>query len=354
MNPPGHPPCAAWFGSEPVAISRLGRGGFSGTGVWLVERAGGERWVLKRFPAAFDAARVAWIHGLMAHLRRAGSDAVPRVLPLPGSAAGRGCGSVWAAADGGLWELVEFLPGHPRSSPSLAEATAALATLAQIHAAAARLPGPPPAIEPSPGVARRAAQAARLLAEPWHTLLRRTAGLAATAALEPRLLAAVEAFAACEGTRSVATIAAVGPVPVPVQPVIRDLWSEHVLFDVAGAVRGIIDFHAAGRDTPATDLARLLGSWDSVAAGEASVCRRWGEPLAAYDATFALSRGGFRLIDWLHASAVILGLDNWFRWLFVEGRAFPEPDRIPARLDRLLAELPAALAATREARPDRD
>ena len=128
------------------------------------------------------------------------------------------------------------------------------------------------------------------------------------------------------------------------QAVVRDLWSDHVLFEPAapGTVAGIIDFHAAGSDTPATDLARLLGSWRGL--GTDSLVERWREPLARYEQLRPLSTEERSLIDWLHASAVICGLDNWFRWLVEESRQFSDANRVAERVDWLLGDLPAAVA----------
>ena len=47
--------------------------------------------------------------------------------------------------------------------------------------------------------------------------------------------------------------------PVATHPVLRDVWSDHVLFEGA-RVTGIIDYGALRMDEPAADLARLLGS----------------------------------------------------------------------------------------------
>src|SRR5205807_3808434 len=47
-------------------------------------------------------------------------------------------------------------------------------------------------------------------------------------------------------------------ISLPLQPCIRDIWHDHVLF-TANDVTGVIDFGAVDMDTPATDIARLLG-----------------------------------------------------------------------------------------------
>ena len=61
---------------------------------------------------------------------------------------------------------------------------------------------------------------------------------------------------------------------VPVQPCLRDVWHDHVLF-VGDAVSGIVDPAAARTDTVAADISRLVGSlvgddprgWDVRAGG---------------------------------------------------------------------------------------
>jgi Ser/Thr protein kinase RdoA (MazF antagonist) len=242
------------------------------------------------------------------------------------------------------------VPGAPVEMPTQAQAEAALATLARIHLAAAAWPESPPSRGPSPGIDRRIEQAQRLLADPWAGRRSRLSG-AAEAALpghgaELRGLfdAAIAGFAAC-GTRAVGRIARCGPTPVLAQAVLRDVWSDHVLFVGGGdVVGGIIDYHAAGIDTPATDLARLLGSWRAAATGcDGPLAARWPTAVAAYERHRPLAAGERRLIDVLHASAVVFGLDHWFRWTLEERRAFGRPDLVLGRIGRLLEELPSAL-----------
>lgn len=347
------PPYAAWCGGEAVAVAPLSGTGFSGSRLYRVERSGGETWVLKSFAPHVSPQHAAWIHSLMAHLRAGGVAAVPRVASLPATASGARGTTVARGAEGTLWELVEFLPGRARHTPRPAEAAAALATLGHLHAVAATLPPAATAVEPSAGVERRTLQAARMLAAPWPTLATLAASEHSLGEVAARLLAAVETFEACRGRATLEALAAVGPVPVRAQPVLRDVWSDHVLFHDDGRLSGFIDFHAAGRDAPATDIARLLGSWTHDPAA-ISVTDHWPAAIAAYAPDRPLSPRERRCIDWLHASAVICGLDNWFRWLIQERRQFDNGHRVVAHMDRLLTLLPGALATAREIRPDRD
>ena len=153
------------------------------------------------------------------------------------------------------------------------------------------------------------------------------------------------------------------PRPLPLQPVLRDVWSDHVLFTVdehgasatGNRVSAIIDYHAAGVDTPATDLARLLGSWLPPVAGQAApLLDAWREPLAAYERLRPLAAVERRLVPWLDATAVILGLDNWFRWTLDEQRKFPDTTRVQGRIDRLLRRLEGAIEQALHATADFD
>jgi hypothetical protein len=54
-----------------------------------------------------------------------------------------------------------------------------------------------------------------------------------------------------------------------------------------------------------------------------------------------------RLVPFLAASGVVFGLDNWFRWIFEQGRRFGDHPAVVGRVERLTAALPAALSLLR-------
>lgn len=313
--------------------------------------------MLKHFPAATPRTHATWVHGLMCHLRAAGITTVPDVVTVqPGGGEwGEGsCATLIADSEGLLWELVEFVPGSTRPAPTAAEAADALEGLARLHAAAATLPGDTPRLAPSPGIARRVEQAGRMIAAPWASL----ESVAASRPIDPthgRLERACHVFAASRGTGSLRTVAACGVVPVVAQPVLRDIWSAHVLFADAGRLAGFVDFQAAGSDSPATDLARLLGSWQPQPThrGRAWI-DHWIAALAAYEAVRPLSPQERSLIPWLQATGVICGLDNWFRWLITDRRAFDDMNRVLERIDRFIQLLPESLETAREPIPGRN
>lgn len=329
---------AAWLGDRTAVVEALEGDGFSGA-VIVRLRCGDPAGdlVLKSFPEAAGS-RIAWAHRLMGHLRAAGCREVPPVV------AARSGGTIVTGDDGRAWEAVRFVEGVATSAPDAARACAAAAAIARLHRAAAAWPAAPPRSDVPPAVMRRIEQARRLLAEPWHTLAHRAGSAPLDDAIAARVAAA--ATVACEGGLEAALrgVAATRPLPGMLQAVLRDLWSSHVLFaeDESARVVGIVDFHAASIDTPATDLARLLGSWNRDPASP--LADAWREPLDAYQRVCPLTDSERRLVPWLDATGTVFALDNWFRWTTLEGRRFEGPVRVVERLDRLVEHLPAALA----------
>ena len=256
-------------------------------------------------------------------------------------------------ADGRLWELSRFMPGVAVPCPTPAQAAAATTTLARLHLAAAGLPDHPPREGISPGVERRIDQAGQLLSQPWQARIaawshggRSPLTDDTVAALDDRVAKAIAIFNQCGGEIMLARVAAMRSRSCMLQAVLRDIWCDHVLFadERSDSVTAIVDLHAAGIDTPATDLARLMGSWDAPAGGDGlSILDRWPAAVGAYDRVRPLSREETALIPFLHATGVVLGLDNWFRWTLGERRTFPDARRMLDRIDRLLIEMPGAI-----------
>ena len=329
--------CMLWGYGPATVCEPLGASGFSGVPLFAVQFADipGRR-VLKAFSADSPRERCEWVHALMRHARAAGVTEVPEILP---AASGD---TVVTAADGSRYELIRFVAGSPCESPSSTGAAAAIEVVGRLHHALASLPGTPPARAPSPGAVRRIEQARELLRRPWAERLNERGGPKLSEQLLTVFEAAARTLASPIGTRAVQAVAGAEPAVVPCQAVVRDLWSDHVLFEPEEPARvaGIVDFHAAGIDTPLTDLARLLGSWRRT--GSDSLVERWQAPLASYERVRPLTADERWLIDWLHASAVICGLDNWFRWLVEESRQFSGANRVAGRVMRLLDDLPAA------------
>jgi homoserine kinase type II len=352
--------CREWLASAPLDVAPLVVSGFSGSTVLLVRSRDHGSCVLKSFHPGTSREHAAWVHRLAGHLRARGIETVPEVIST------RAGETLVADADGTLWELCRFMPGVAVPWPGPSQAEAAGGTLARLHLAAATLPDTWQRVGPSPGVQRRIERARSLEGAPW--LSRRAAGLGMhgihgpgqaelVAEVARRLDVATDLFATADGPRTVARVARLTVPSVPLQPVLRDIWCDHLLFEgpTSCEITGIVDLHAAGIDTPATDIARLLGSWG--VSGECelrSPVDRHPEAIAAYDGVRPLPPAERGLIVFLHSTSVIFGLDNWFRWVLEERRRFASTRRVLERIDILMRELQTAIAAAADAPLGRD
>jgi Ser/Thr protein kinase RdoA (MazF antagonist) len=104
---------------------------------------------------------------------------------------------------------------------------------------------------------------------------------------------------------------------VPRQPVLRDIWSDHLFFD-ENRVCGLIDFHAIGAGTVAGDIGRLLASWQ-LPYHEAT----WTMALAEYEAVRPLAPEEQTLLSVLDDAARVLTPWVWLTWVLLEKREFP-------------------------------
>lgn len=317
--------CRHWSPLAVEAIRSLDRAGWSGAPAHAVT-VGGRGFVLKRCGTVLSRVRAAWIHAVMLHCRSAGVAIVPDVMRgIDGS-------TLHEDPEGHLWELLDHMPGTACDSPTAAQREAAAEALAAVHAAAATFAEAPPRLAESPGLAQRRTQATALLARPWHTW----PAHAASGPLPARLRRAADVVATHDGRRALEHVARFDPGPVRVQPVLRDVWAEHVLF-VGDRVTAIIDWHAAGIDTPATDIARLTGSWPAARAQRTAFIQAYARvrPLGAVERS---------LVGFLDAAGVVCAIDNWLRWTLEEQRSFADMDRVLQRIDLLVGRLPEALA----------
>ena len=120
--------------------------------------------------------------------------------------------------------------------------------------------------------------------------------------------------------------------PVRLIPCLRDVWHDHLLFD-GDQVTGLVDFGALRVESPAGDIARLLGSLagDDVAT--------WQAGIGAYVDRRQLSESERILIPVFDSSSVLLSGMNWLQWVYVDGRVFEQREVITDRLDALILRL---------------
>ncbi|MCA9230435.1 MAG: phosphotransferase [Planctomycetales bacterium] len=320
-----------WFRDVSQArMQSLGlRGGFSGAIVWRVSM-GDEELCLRRWPQTHPSMDgLSSIHGLIRHLDGQGYSLAP--VPLPTLS-----GETFFVNEDHLWELTPWMPGEAdyRQFPSHAKLRAAMVALADLHRAAAsyQYAGNGAQLAPSPGLANRLEILQGLQQGGLDRLWKETRSGDAN---ELRELA----FELLEGIDRaligvIDQLRAIAHVPLPLQWCLRDVRHDHLLYS-GEAVTGVIDFGAVAVDSVACDLARLIGSMVNDSAED------WDLALGEYAMRRRLEIGERRAVAGFDAGGTICSAANWVRWLFVDGRSFPQIHALHAQLvwlrDRLSA-----------------
>jgi homoserine kinase type II len=324
---------------QPSHMEPLGSaGGMSGAQFWRItaprpvvrgspDPAHVRTLALRRWPAEHPTPdHLHFIHAVLRHA----ADRGITVLPLPIVARD---GSSFVAHAGYLWELTPWLPGAADydRAPSDDKLRAAMTALAQFHVATADFKLA--TTDTAPAITRRLARLHQLTHGGIQDLSR-----AITSAPSPELGALAQEFIAIlprAVPHAVAQLEPLTGVPLRLQPCIRDIWHDHVLF-TGNEVTGLVDFGALDIDTPATDIARLLGSLvgDDVTG--------WQTGLAAYSAIRPLSQQETLAVFALDASGIILAGCNWIGWIYVEGRRFENRAQVVERFRRICARMAKA------------
>jgi Ser/Thr protein kinase RdoA (MazF antagonist) len=307
--------------------------GFSGASIWRIETEAGPFALRALGAESVDRSRLAGLHRLVTHIRKCGVTQVP--VPLAAID-----GATFFEAGQTIWQLEPWLPGvadfHAR--PSELRLVAAMTCLALWHRAAAGF-APLDAGRQwfftsrsgtSPGLAERAREISR-----WN---RETCEL-----VRQRLESSPWKEFGELGRKVLDQFVQVGPriaarlnlglgSKVPLQPCLRDIWHDHVLF-TGNEVTGMIDPHAARSDSVATDLARLLGSL----VGDDRVA--WEAGLNAYQQVRPLALEELALVELFDQSAVLLSGLTWLDWVCLQGRAFDDRVKVAARLRTIVERL---------------
>lgn len=318
----------AAFGDEfqPRSVEALGwAGGFSGALFWRLEAPRG-RLCLRRWPAEHPSEpQLQFIHEVLLHVDRAGFHQLP--LPYPALD-----GKRHVRHGGCLWELTPWMPGQAdyHQRPTDSRLQAAMASLACFHTAAAGFPLARPDRGPSPGITQRREQIGRWVSGDLASLADSVGSIAwpelaerakRILTLVPPLLADVRVLLdGCAGCA------------VPIQPCIRDIWHENVLWQ-GDQVTALLDFGALGWENVAADAARLLGS---MAGNDA---RRWRMGLAAYEAVRPLSPAELLLLTAFDMSTAVMSGPTWIDWICRQHRTFEHQQAVLRRVDEILGRL---------------
>ncbi len=311
-------------------------GGWSGSRLWRVSAVGNALrgvpdiavdpslaldFCLRRWPQGHPTPQhLALIHSIMSRVARD----LPAV-PEPQSTL---AGGTFVEHENHLWELVTWQPGKAdyRDAPSRPRLRAAMQTLARFHDLAGRDNHTQPLIPPA--VVDRQRQWAELRGGLLATIERSLAQPLGNPIdeLAPRFFYA--ARAAYDASQAGALLSA--PPRLPLQPAIRDIHHDHVLF-TADEVTGLVDFGAMRIDTPLADVARLLRSLT----GDDRDARAFALP--AYAELRPLTAVDEQLIAWLDEAGTILSAFNWLNWLYVERRDMGESGPIIRRLNEIMS-----------------
>jgi Ser/Thr protein kinase RdoA (MazF antagonist) len=311
---------------QPSQIEPLGSaGGMSGAQFWRLATPCG-RLGLRRWPVEHPTGDgLRFIHSVL----RYASDNGLKIVPVPLAAVD---GETFIEHGGHLWELAPWLPGAAdyEKSPRVEKLRAAMTALAQFHAATTDFNAIRPLASsraPSLAIVARLTRLHELQTDGIDTLAR-----SINDAIWPELVPFARQFLAALPRvlpHAIAQLSPLANVPLPLQPAIRDIWHDHVLFE-GDDVTGLVDFGATQIETPTGDVARLLGSLvDDDAKG-------WREGLAAYSAARPLTEQETAAVSALDISGTILAGCNWIRWIHVDGKQFENGAQVLTRFTRLL------------------
>jgi Phosphotransferase enzyme family len=295
-------------------------GGFSGARLWKVETMR-TAFCLKAWPAYKTPAELKQMHAWMASSRQAGLTFVPEVIRASD-------GTTFRQSAKRIWDLTEWMPGSAdfHICPSRDRIAAAGSALAMLHQTWGRASSE---VAGCPAVMRRLAALSdgqNLLQSGWQPKF----GSADNQLHEPvkRVWPLLPHLIA----EQISALLPFCDVAVPVQPCLADIWHDHVLY-VNDTVSGIIDYGSMRIDSPATDLARLLGSMvghDDALFQAGMDAYRSIRGDATPDAAFV------RLLD---RSGTVGAVVQWLKWLYLDSRPFDDMNVVARRLGQLTARL---------------
>jgi len=302
-------------------------GGFSGACLWKIGTPAG-RLCLRKWPQAHPTEDVLrHIHGLLLHAASNGMSELP--IPLLNER-----GDSIVRQRGTLFELSPWMPGQANyhTSPSAQRLSSAMTTLARFHTAMRTHPhhGEQSGAGCSPGIAQRHDKLERLL----HGELNRLATAVADSPdpeIRQRGRRLLEFFPR-SSSRVLQLLDRALPLQVTLQPCIRDIWHDHVLF-TGDKVTGLIDFGAMRYDNVACDLARLIGSLVGDRKAD------WSAALQAYTTERPLTADENLLIHAFDQSSVLMSGLSWLQWICVDGRQFDNQRQVLRRLDENLRRM---------------
>ena len=322
------PHVADWSGCRIETAS----GGFSGAGVFKAETATAG-YCLRRWPVGpTSAARVLAIHQLLTLAKGRGVTTVP--VPLKSDS-----GATLAEVDGEFWQLEPWMPGDSDflAKPNDERLKSAMTQLARFHNTVRDW-------VPTDGVEQWFQPASNKTCQTIVNRIRMIDSYVSSIADFEKALAresdtrfrdagvriALLFRSAHSGVKR--ELSGVEGLSVPLQPCIRDLWHDHLLFQ-GDELSGIVDFGAMATDSVTCDLSRLLGSLfgdDSAA---------WQRGIGHYESVRTLTEVEHRLLRPLDQSSVLLSGMTWLKRRYVLRNTPTDLSRVCDRMESIIDRL---------------
>lgn len=321
-----------FFGANPAPLTRV-ETGFSGATIYRGEFPCGAVAVRGWPVGSVTGRRLAALHRMLAFAHQQGIVQLPVPMRL-------GQSVTWAFEEGRYWQCEPWMPGRADflTRPTNTRLEAAMRLLARLHAALATY-GALPAKDEFQGRRRGVSPSVLRRCDRIHTWQRTGVLWARNRIAEPKfaalrpILEPILRKAAAVAPSVAQRLQRFDSVEVPLQPCLRDVWHDHLLF-TDDEVTGLIDPSAAGVESIAADLSRLLGSL--LADDEPA----WAFALEAYHREKRLSEAERELVVALDQSNLLLSPLTWVERL-LKGAATLTPtlvDRLN-RFDRRLETL---------------
>jgi Ser/Thr protein kinase RdoA (MazF antagonist) len=296
-------------------------GGFSGAQLWRLTASEGA-FCIRRWPKSHPGLeRLHWIHRVLVHAHQNG-------CPFVAAPVVDRVGETIVCVDDALWEISPWMPGkadflHNSNDRRVGNMTRALASF---HLASAQVNLD---FNRSTCVSTRVEQLANV-DQTISNVQRAPAGSGDQTIENFRQTVSARVGPLARALQS--KLSRFTDTVFPVQPVIRDVWHDHVFF-TGDQVTGLVDFGAMQIDNVALDLARLLGS--TVRDDR----NQWRFAVQTYREIRPLSDSEIELLPLLDESGIILGSLNWLKWILLDGRQFENWQGVKKSVDFLAERL---------------
>ncbi len=279
-------------------------GGLSGARVWKCQSSLHGALCLRQWPSTHPTQpRLQFIHDALNY-------ACEKLSFIPKVFRDREGNSFWMVGEY-LWEVTQWMPGQADylRKPSQAKLASAISALADLHRLWFDFSNEP---NVSPSVKQRV----EMLSDWLGTRdLVEQVGHCVRGPVEAAACMSTVRMLHARGPGLLEELRRAGELRVRLQPVLRDIWSDHLLFEDE-RVSGLIDFGTVRMDEPATDLARMLGSLHPF---ELDVRM---EAIEAYNQKRPEHLLDPERVELLDRSGTLLTALQWMRWLVLERRKF--------------------------------